>query len=218
MLRHIFLIKGGEAVPGAITHLKAAYIFDRKHGFSKPPEFYLGSIAPDCVNLHGHAEKSLRWTAHLRDSSLDVWENNTECFFNEFKGRVNEGLLEGYVLHILTDIVWDREFDLPLYMLLLKSGVEEESLKDERWKELFAYEKTQFSEPWFKDAVFKKLAEAKAFDIGALKTEDMLLWRDKTLRELPQSESLPKFLDEAFMTPVFESVSQVAERIFRGKP
>lgn len=77
-----------------------------KYSYLDNYDFYLGSIAPDAVNLEGFAEKSVRWNAHLRDSNLETWKNNIISFYNNEKEKTL--FLKGYITHIMTDIIYDE--------------------------------------------------------------------------------------------------------------
>ncbi len=201
-------------MPGPITHLKAAYYYNVKHGNRFGGMLYLGSISPDSVNINGHAPKEIRWPAHLRHSDLDKWTQNAERFYNKNKGTVDEAYLKGYILHILTDIVWDLSFDWPLYTVMLKSGIELGNLKTERWNELYGFEQSDSQNKWFSDDVLPLLADAKAEDIGTLKKETVTLWQKKIVSKQLESGNKPRFVDEKLIDDLVSEVFLLAERIF----
>ena len=63
-------------MPNIMIHEKVAYNIAQKHKNLDTPNFYLGALAPDAVNLNGFASKEKRWTSHLRDKDLKVWRKN----------------------------------------------------------------------------------------------------------------------------------------------
>lgn len=201
-------------MPGSITHLKTAYFYNVKHGSDNEGKLYLGSIVPDSVNIDGHAPKSLRWPAHLRDGNLDIWQKNAVEFYKARKFDTDADYLKGYILHILTDIVWDRSFDMSLYALLSNSGVPENRLKECRWEEIYAYERTQFGEKWLKEDCLPKLGSAVAEDIGTLDKATVERWKRKVCLLENESKKPPEFVDEEFMNGLFNSVILLAEGIF----
>ncbi len=202
-------------MPGPITHLKAAYYYNKAHGCEFDSGIYIGSISPDSVNINGHAPKSKRWPAHLRDVDLAVWTDNAKAFYIQNKGRADEAFLRGYILHILTDILWDREFDIPLFALLKRSGVEATQLKAERWNELYGYEQQQIKEPWFCDEVLPQLKLARPQTVGALVLDEVAEWKNQVVSlKLPEGHS-PKFVDDAFLTLFFKEIIESADRIFK---
>lgn len=201
-------------MPGAITHLKTAYYYNKENDFFFGSQLYLGSISPDSVNINGHAPKAIRWPAHLRNADLEVWTQNAALFYRENKGKTEEAFLRGYILHILTDIVWDRSFDMPMYHLLLGLGVPEDELKDERWNEIYGYEFLQRKADWLKNDVLPKLAVAKPYTVGTLELENVKIWRDQVVALELKCGKTPRFMDEAMALELCKSVFELAERIF----
>ncbi len=193
-------------MPGAITHLKAAHIYIEKvGGIESIPDFYLGSVCPDSVNLNGHAPKEIRWPAHLRDKDLQVWESNAKRFYNEYSDVYERSYLLGYILHIITDIVWDREYDRPLCAVMHKNGVATEDLKKMRWQEIDGYELRQEGKAWHSEMLCE-LKNAQPKDMGTLNAEDIDCWRTKIFEKNYDRTIVSKYIDDAFMQSFFDSV------------
>lgn len=202
-------------MPGPITHLQAAYYYNVSHKKRYNSALYLGSISPDCVNINGQAPKEVRWPAHLRCEDLDEWLANARRFYIDNKSTADESFLKGYILHILSDIVWDKDFNLPLYKILLKDNVSKENLKQERWNELYGYEQTQLKEDWFKNEVLPKLLIAKPQQIGVLTEENIGVWQKKVVRlELSQGKP-PKFINYKLMKQFFCKVVMLSDEILK---
>lgn len=193
-------------MPGAITHLKAAYLYNKRvGGIENMAQFYLGSVCPDSVNLNGHAPKSIRWPAHLRDSDLTVWENNIREFYNNNRGNYDDSYFYGYVLHIVTDIVWDREYDRPLCAAMFKDGTPKENLKLMRWHEIDGYEMRQEGTDWHCE-MLDEIKKAVPTDIGTLNSVDINCWRGKILEKKYDKSIVSRYVDDAFMDAFFDSV------------
>ncbi len=201
-------------MPGPITHLKVAYIYNKEMGGKFSPQLYLGSICPDSVNVDGHAEKEIRWPAHLRDKDLNVWYQNAKRFYEENITKYDNSYLVGYILHIVTDIAWDMWFDGPLFAEMYKSGVPKEELKETRWAELYGYEKHQSKLPWFSEtAVCLKVTTAENIGtVTAFKTE--ILKSRIINREIPEGRE-PIFINDGFMTLFFAKTVELASEIFQ---
>ncbi len=201
-------------MPGPITHLETAYYYNKMSGNLFGGELYLGSISPDSVNVRGHAPKQKRWPAHLRDADLDKWQANAAVFYNVNKGKVDEAFLRGYIIHILTDIVWDRSFDMPLYNLLHNAGVADEELKEERWNEIYGYEQTQLKSAWFKKEVLPRFTSSKAATVGTLKLNELEEWQKNVANlEVPKGKP-PRFVDKTLIEMLCLQVFELAESIF----
>lgn len=97
-------------MPTTVIHEIVSRKLTKKYKNLDNYNFYLGSTAPDSVNVDGFAEKELRWTAHIRDKDLNKWKNNIINFYNNEKSNYNESFIKGYITHIMTDIIYDELF------------------------------------------------------------------------------------------------------------
>lgn len=187
-------------MPGPITHLKVACEFfnSRSDGFLSAPQLYLGSVSPDSVNIYGHAPKSERWPAHLRDADLDIWLQKAVSFYNENSEFSDQSFLCGYIIHIVTDIVWDRCFDKKLFLLMAENGVSKEHFKEERWQEIYGFEDRQRSMPWAAE-VLAELSASTPRSLGTVKSEMLAVWRDMIISGVGEKGRPPRYLSDEFM-------------------
>lgn len=205
----------GDFMPGPITHLKAAYAFLDRSRFRLPREqFYLGSVCPDSVNINGHAAKSLRWPAHLRDENLDIWQQNAEEFLKAHRDFEDKAYLFGYIMHIITDIVWDRSFDKRLYLIMAANGVKKEDFKERRWQEIYGFEAKERGTSWGRNTLLE-LSRAKPLSIGTVRAENVLVWRDMIVSDAIPKGSDPVYLSGEFMNEFIEKCVNEAEKIIK---
>lgn len=186
-------------MPGPITHLKVAYfILENKiASVLQPEQFFLGAISPDSVNIDGHAAKEIRWPAHLRDHELKKWLVNVREFYEkEHRSQSDASFLLGYIIHIITDIVWDMYFEKELWADFGSITLPRQLWKAERWNELYGYERLQSRLPWFEKDVGPLLEKAVPETIGTLREDQVADWRDAVLDlKMPQGH-LPRFIDD----------------------
>ena len=198
-------------MPGPITHLKTAYfIFENKiASVSQPEQFFLGSISPDSVNINGHAAKEIRWPAHLRDFEPKKWLLNVREFYEKQSGQQSDNsFLLGYIIHIITDIVWDMYFERELWVRFEQISLPRELWKAERWNELYGYEQLQLKQPWF-DSVALMLEDSKPETVGTLSLEQVAKWRDAVLDNRMPKGHLPRFVDDELMEGFYSEVSDI---------
>ena len=114
-------------MPNIRIHEEVAYLYTRTYRDFDNKYFYLGVLAPDTPNLHGFGPKIERWTAHQRDKDYDEWERKIKSFYKQNKNKYNKYFIFGYLFHVITDIVYDRDIYLDVREEILKDGV---SLED----------------------------------------------------------------------------------------
>lgn len=199
-------------MPGPITHLKTAYFILEKGiaSASQPEQFFLGSISPDSVNVNGHAAKEIRWPAHLRNKDLNLWLENVKSFWKNESTNVGErSFVLGYIIHIITDIVWDMYFEKELWVYFESVSIPRELWKAERWNELYGYERLQVCLPWFKEEVCPLLLSSVPQAVGSLNCSQVAELRDNTVGlELPEGH-LPRFVDDRLMDRFYGKVAEV---------
>ena len=83
-------------MPNIFIHEKVAYNIAKENKYLDTPNFYLGVMAPDAVNLNGFAPKEERWTSHLRDKKLSTWRQNIIDFYNKLCLILFRWLLDPY--------------------------------------------------------------------------------------------------------------------------
>ncbi|WMJ21853.1 zinc dependent phospholipase C family protein [Paludicola sp. MB14-C6] len=189
-------------MPASMVHLYIGYQFQQScHLVHNKPQFYLGCIAPDAVNLDGFAPKDIRYTAHLRKADLDDWMQNVIDFYTEYKEKLDDDFLLGYVLHIFSDIAWDKKYDHLLWAALKKRGLPKEQQFGARWEELFAFDQLQFDEKWWTEHVALELKKSKAIPINNIDADLIDRYRifkvDKNLQALQYDT--PRVLTQELM-------------------
>ncbi len=202
-------------MPGPITHLKAAYIFGSKYNDINLPQLLLGAVCPDSVNVNGHADKVLRWPAHLRNRDLDAWLQNAKQFYYDNINKYENSYLKGYILHIVTDIVWDKYFEAVLCAVMHKKGISPQNFKETRWSELYGYEQQQVEQDWFKLYALPLLTISTPSDIGTLTAKNIQAFKEKILALDLEKGRTPQLLNNLFMDEFFEKVVEEAEKIIK---
>ena len=200
-------------MPGPITHLKAAYIYGEMFNIEDKAALYLGAIVPDSVNVYGHAPKEMRWPAHLRHGDLNVWLNNAKEFYIKYKDTLNNDYLLGYIIHIVTDIVWDKYFDDKLYSLIPEDINEDK--KTTRWNEIYGFEQKQLKLDWA-GKMLKILKQSKPISISTLTPELIDKMKQSVINNEISKGREPKVLDDNFMNPFFIEVVKVMQNIINS--
>lgn len=167
-------------MPNIFIHEKVAYNIAKENKYLDTPNFYLGVLAPDAVNLNGFAPKEERWTSHLRDKNLSTWRQNIIDFYNKKKSNYASYFLDGYLIHVLTDIIFDDYFYDDVLSQIIKDyqGIDDPySLVRESMDEYAIKNKNSEMIKYIKD----KLSNATYTDVRNITKEKLLAWSQKQL-------------------------------------
>ena len=198
-------------MPNALVHLNVANKIAKKHINLDESQYYLGIIVPDTVNLYGFAEKSKRWAAHIRAKDLNVWESNIIEFYNQNKEKYDNNYLVGYVIHVLTDIVFDRIYEKELLDKIHTRGEFEDEFGYYH-QELRKYEASQIEEKWWKEVV-EKLNKAVGIEINSIDADEIEKWRDKKVREYEEKEKMQAdMINEELIEKATEQVEEILSK------
>lgn len=128
-------------MPNIIIHEEIAYRIAKNKNEYLNSDFFLGILAPDTPNLYGFGPKEERWLAHQRKKDLTEWKDNLIKFYNQEKNNYPKYFIEGYLTHILTDIIYDRDFYKKVRKEIINDGYEKRisSNNGTRYVRLFLY-------------------------------------------------------------------------------
>ena len=167
-------------MPNIRIHEEVAYLYTRKHRDFDNKYFYLGVLAPDTPNLNGFAPKEERWTAHQRDKDYNEWERKIKKFYIENKDNYNKYFIFGYLFHVITDIVYDRDIYLDVREKILEDNISLEDSHNVMRKDMDYYG-TNFKEF---DYIKDQLEEIdEYYDILNIKKDKLEEWTIKNLKE-----------------------------------
>lgn len=203
-------------MPSTMIHLYTGTQFIKTSNLVKDKaQFYLGCIAPDAINLEGFAEKEVRWSAHLRQDNLDEWEQRAIDFYIENRDKINHDYLLGYLLHVFTDIAWDKKYDAIIWQELNKTDLPQEQKLDERWNEFFYYDKTKFNTNWWKNEITPMLKQAKAVEFNDISAEQITKYLEFVVYKYDQT--IEPILPKIITNELIESFSYYAVAMLKNE-
>ena len=132
-------------------HLYVGHAIARQRGdITDIPQYYLGCFYPDCVNAFGFAPREVRYPAHLRAADIDEWVANCHIFFSKNIRTLNMDFLLGYMIHNITDAMYDRHFN---------------HIDRAEWG---AFNFAQSHEPWWTHEVLPELKNAQPISVNGV--------------------------------------------------
>lgn len=168
-------------MPTVAIHEEVSYLIAKKYQELDKGDFYLGALAPDTPNLNGFAPKELRWDAHLRDENLDAWLNNVKKFYQNNKDKYNRYFLLGYILHIITDIIYDRDFYWKIRNEMQKDNIPEQEQHGLLRNSMLNYGYENEKETFWID-IKEKLKNISGYNIRNITKETLISWKNKCFR------------------------------------
>ena len=203
-------MKGVWQMASAVMHLYVGMKIAKQWQFLDLPQFYLGCIAPDSVNVsYTKATKETRWAAHMRATTKDEWCDNNKNFYDKNIKRLPHSLLVGYITHNITDAMFD-EYCLP-YMTAELSKMNVQSLTGwgPRWDDCFRFDYDAVNMPWYVSEVLPALKAATPIDINGISREDIEYFNKETIDQYgPKQvgEGNPKVITEKMMDELADKV------------
>lgn len=196
-------------MPTSMFHLNVSKKIAEKYPKYDTANFYIGTIAPDAVNLNGFADKPIRWSAHKRAKDLDEWKNNIIEFYNREKDNYNKEYLLGYVVHVLTDIIADElYYKEGMYEDIVKNRTSEDKAFGFFKDQIQVYERSQLNTKWWLD-VKTKLCDCEVYQINGISQEMICGWKNKVLKDYEEK----KFEEFDYITP--ETVEICVNRVIK---
>ncbi len=196
-------------MPSFPVHIVVAQMLCDEIGVENKPDFLLGCIAPDSVNLKGFASQQVRYAAHIRSVDYDLWKKQLTEFYIDNKQSFESDIdyLKGYLFHCITDIAWDEAVQPELFAFLQSKGeLPREEITRLKWEELFRFNSLLVGRDDLVQALLE-LRKAKPRDIATVTAEQVQEYRDYVVNDYKDkiSSEPPQFLCE-------EHIDMCAER------
>lgn len=194
-------------MPNIFIHEKVAYNIAKENKYLDTPNFYLGVLAPDAVNLNGFAPKEERWTSHLRDKNLSTWRQNIIDFYNKEKSNYASYFLDGYLIHILTDIIFDDHFYSNVIDLIKKDHKDIEDAHPLLLKSMNDYAIVNKDDKLV-GHIKEKLNNADSLNIRNISKEQLLSWSKKQLNYNESSSITNPYITDDLIEKITTQVSK----------
>lgn len=202
-------------MPSCVIHIYTAYRLRTALGTENIPDLLLGSVAPDGVNTSGQAPREIRYAAHQRVSDPDSWKRRISefCRLERDKFSFCRDYFNGYVIHLLTDIVWDELVQPPMFEKL-SEYVSADELRTEKWSEIHKYCRTLMASPHW-EKLKGLLAQGQARSITTVTKEMVESLRRRILSETyPEVAGQPPvFLNDSHLHATIAGVKQLWETL-----
>lgn len=180
-------------MPNITIHEKIGYELSKELN-TNSYDYYLGLLSPDTPNLNGFGPKEERWASHVRRKDLNEWRNSLKDFYHNNKDKYNKDFLLGYIIHILTDIIFDDYFYRDIRKEIIKDyGCDKDSAHKIMRKDMDKYYFKEFED--IKDILS---SSNNSYDILNNTKENILKWKNKNI-EINILEDTSEYINEKIL-------------------
>ena len=143
-------------------------------------EFLLGSIAPDAVHVKENYTRELKDISHYRFNSKSPI-SYFDTFINEYYTVENKDFVVGYLVHLLSDMIWYHSVRVPFKEAFQKAPSQNMSMNEAYYADCEQIEQLMFRE---KNAlcIMEAINKGKAYSLeGLIDAEDVRTWKEKLI-------------------------------------
>lgn len=141
-------------------------------------DFLLGSIAPDAVHVKENYTREIKDISHYKfDSKSHI--SYFDTFFDEYYTSENKDFVVGYLVHLLSDMIWYHSVRVPFKKEFQKAPLQNMSMNEAYYADCEQIEQLMFFE---KNAsrIIQTINRGKAYSLeGLIDAEDVKAWKEK---------------------------------------
>lgn len=161
--------------------LVADKIYTEKSGsIGSYGDFLLGSIAPDAVHMRADFTRERKRVSHYgftKESHLCYFD----AFFEEFSSDENRDFVLGYLVHLLSDMIWYHAVRVPFKEKFLQAPSHGISMNEAYYADCMQIEELMFWEDNV-PRIINGIKESNAYSLeGMVDMESVNAWKEKLL-------------------------------------
>ncbi|MDE7298671.1 MAG: zinc dependent phospholipase C family protein [Lachnospiraceae bacterium] len=187
------------------------------HSYS---DFLLGSIAPDAVHVKENYTRELKDISHYRFNSKSRI-SYFDTFFNEYYTAENKDFVAGYLVHLLSDMIWYHSIRVPFKEEFLKAPSQNMSMNEayyadcEQIEQLMYLEKSAFR-------IIEAINRGNAYSLeGLIDAEDVKAWKEKFIFDYNNKNNHlrhTKYISEQHIRDYIENCARECAEYLRYLP
>ncbi len=143
-------------------------------------EFLLGSIAPDAVHVKANYTREIKDISHYGFNSKSPI-SYFDTFINEYNTVENKDFVVGYLVHLLSDMIWYHSIRVPFKEEFQRTPSQNMSMNEAYYADCEQIEQLMFFE---KNApcIMEAINKCKAYSLeGLIDAEDVRTWKEKLI-------------------------------------
>ncbi len=173
-------------------------------------EFLLGSIAPDAVHMREDCTKEQKRISHYRYTSESPI-SHFDTLFNEYSTSENKDFVLGYLIHLLSDMIWYHSVRAPFKERFSQATLRELSMNEAYYVDCEQIEELMY---WEENAprIINGLKESKAYSLdGMIDAESVRAWKEKLILDYNNKRNIhphTQYISEQHVRDYIEDCSK----------
>ena len=181
-------------------------------------DFLLGSIAPDAVHVKENYIRELKDISHYRfDSKSHI--SYFDTFINEYQTSENKDFVVGYLVHLLSDMIWYHSVRVPFKKEFLKAPTPNMSMNEAYYADCEHIEQLMFAE---KNAshIIEAVNSGKAYSLeGLIDSENVIAWKEKLIFDYNNKKNIlhhTRYISEQHVRDYIENCTKECTEYLRN--
>lgn len=152
-------------------------------------DFLLGSIAPDAVHINENYTREIKDISHYGfDSKSHI--SYFDTFLDEYCTSENKDFVIGYLVHLLSDMVWYHSVRVPFKAEFQKAISQKMPMNEAYYADCEQIEQLMF---WDKNVprIIEAINEGRAYALeGLIDAENVKVWKEKLIFNYNRKENI----------------------------
>ena len=173
-------------------------------------DFLLGSIAPDAVHVKENYTREIKDISHYKfDSKSHI--SYFDTFFDEYYTSENKDFVVGYLVHLLSDMIWYHSVRVPFKEEFQKAPLQNMSMNEAYYADCEQIEQLMFFE---KNAsrIIETINRGQAYSLeGLIDAEDVKAWKEKLILDYNNKRNISihtKYISEQHIRDYIENCAK----------
>lgn len=125
----MILYSRGDDMGSAVMHLCIGKKVAQKLNNSDRKEFLIGNLAPDLSKITNQSRYISHFLKKVNVNGVEREVPDIESFISEYKERLNEPFIQGYLCHLISDDIWFKNY-IPNHVVAITEDKSQILLRD----------------------------------------------------------------------------------------
>ena len=183
-------------------------------------DFLLGSIAPDAVHVKENYTREIKKISHYKFNNKSHM-SYFDTFIYEYHTFENKDFVVGYLVHLLSDMIWYHSIRVPFKEEFLKAPSQNMSMNEAYYADCEQIEQLMFLE---KNAfhIIEAIKRSKAYSLeGLIDAKDVKAWKEKLIFDYNNKNNdlhHTKYISEQHIRDYIENCAEECTEYLRCLP